>query len=48
MVGDYKNPEQKGIIPWALEQIFDEQLEQAEEFTFDVQVAFIQIYLEMI
>ena len=48
MVGEIWNTEMKGIIPWALEQIFEEQLELQAEFNYEVNVAFIQIYLEMI
>ena len=48
MVGDYKNPEQRGVIPRSLEQIFEKQAEDVDEYSYEISVSFIQIYLEMI
>lgn len=48
MVGDYKHDQNKGIIPRALEQIFDREAEDEGEYSYNVEVGFIQIYLEMI
>ncbi len=50
MVGDYRSTVEMGVIPRALDQIFEQV--KAEEsvysFTYDINVSFIQIYLEMI
>ena len=48
MVGDYKNPEQRGVIPRSLEQIFEKQAKDVDEYSYEISVSFIQIYLEMI
>jgi hypothetical protein len=47
MVGEFKNQENKGIIPRAFDYIFD-QIKQDKEYKYNVTVSFIQIYIEQI
>ena len=47
MVGEFKNQENKGIIPRAFDYIF-EQIKQDKEHKYNVTVSFIQIYIEQI
>ena len=47
MVGDFKNQENKGIIPRSFDYIF-EQTKQDKEHKYNILVSFIQIYIEQI
>ena len=52
MVGAYQplTNEQRGVIPRSMQYLFEniKQIEAGGKFTFDVQCAFIQIYMEMV
>jgi hypothetical protein len=45
MVGDFEDKKNKGIIPRSFEYIFD-QVRNDKEYKYNIQLAFIQIYLE--
>ena len=47
MVGDFKDNENKGIIPRSFDYIF-EQVKQDKEHKYNINVSFIQIYIEQI
>ena len=47
MVGDFKDHENKGIIPRSFDYIF-EQIKQDKEHKYNINVSFIQIYIEQI
>ena len=47
MVGDFKDQENKGIIPRTFDYIF-EQVKQDKEHKYNIVVSFIQIYIEQI
>ena len=52
MVGDFSNNEKKGIIPRAFDYIFEKINQLSEEdninYTYNINIAFIQLYLETI
>ena len=47
MVGDFKDQENKGIIPRTFDYIF-EQVKQDKEHKYNIMISFIQIYIEQI
>jgi DNA replication protein DnaC len=47
MQGDYNDLEKKGIIPRSFEYLFD-QIELDTDFTYTVNMSYIQIYLEAV
>ena len=52
MLGDYlakgSDKIDQGIIPRSLSHVFEEWESQADEFSFEVSISFIQIYMEMV
>jgi hypothetical protein len=47
MVGEYDDKNNKGIIPRSFDYIFD-QVKNDKEYKYNIQLAFIQIYLETV
>ena len=47
MVGDFSDKNNKGIIPRSFDYLFD-QINNDNEFKYNVQLSFIQIYLETV
>jgi hypothetical protein len=47
MVGDFEEKINKGIIPRSFEYIF-EQVKIDKEYKYNIQLSFIQIYLETV
>ncbi len=52
MVGDFSNNEKKGIIPRLFDEIFEKinqlLVEDNINYTYNINIAFIQLYLEII
>ena len=52
MVGDFSNNEKKDIIPRSFDYIFEKINQLSEEdninYTYNINIAFIQLYLEII